>query len=370
MARIAILTTPEGHFSIATAMQEVLSDKHEVSFISIRDSSFNLYTPIYQFFPSAYRVPYVISQGSSVASVISKVLKKKLLKQVSAFVESSNPDIIICANWIFLPALESLHSTNHIPIINAITDPWTIHPSLISTKSVSNLVFDKKTLSICQEINPDARYDISGWFVQRSFYQAVDTKRMQKKLKLNEKLKTVVIVGGSEGTMMILKLVPALMQLTKPVNAIVLCGNNKNLLNSVKSFAQILKAVSNQSRIIPVAYTSDVASYLSVADVVIGKAGPNTIFESVAAKKPFIAITHVSGQEDGNLDLIKAYRVGFVEENALKVLKLLQAVLDNPGRIKILQEPLERLAAHNQQADKKLLEIVDSILKKEVKKPK
>lgn len=364
MAKIAILTTPEGHFSIAVAMQEALQEAHETELLSISDSIFKLYVPIYQFFPTMYRVPYQFTQRTSVAAAITKLLRRKLMRKVSQFVESSQPDLIICTNYIFLPALESLQLKNRIPILNVITDPWTVHPLLISEKAESNLLFDEHVLDICRSLNDKATYDVTGWFVRKDFYAQPNPTRLQKKLMLDTKQKTIVIAGGSEGTMMILKLIPALMQLKKPINVIVLCGNNNYLQSSIKSFSQIISTVFNQTRVIPIGFTTHVADYLALADVVIGKAGPNTIFESVAAKKPFIAITHITGQEDGNLDLIDSYQIGFVEENAMKVVKLLQSILKNPTRLTKLQKPINALAATNAKASTQLLRIVEDIIKK------
>lgn len=358
MARIAILTTPEGHFSIAKAMEEALQQSHTTTFLSIRDSTLDLYTPIYQFFPSMYRVPYAVTKYSNVVSAIRRYLRQKLRRQVAQFVEESQPDLIVCTNWIFLPALEELHAKNHIPIINAITDPWTIHPLLISTTATSNLLFDEHVLEVCRKLNPKAKYDVTGWFVRKAFYEPTDVKATRSKLKIDNTKRTVVIAGGSEGTMMILKLIPALLQLENPINVIVMCGNNKQLLNSIRSFQKLIKTIVSQSLVIPIGFTSTVEEYLGVADLVIGKAGPNTIFETVAAKKPFIAITHIAGQEDGNLDLIKEYQLGFVEENAIRVVKLLQGVLKNPTRLTKLEPAIARLAAVNQAASKKLLAIV------------
>ena len=86
------------------------------------------------------------------------------------------------------------------------------------------------------------------------------------------------------------------------------------------------------------------------------------MFETVAARKPFIAVTHISGQEDGNLDLIKQYKLGYVEENAIKVVKLLQGVLKNPARLKKLAPSIAKMADINHEAGPKLLEIVERTL--------
>lgn len=364
MARISVITTPQGHYSIAVAIREALNTVHETAFLSIRDSLFNLYTPFYQFFPAIYRVPYDLSKKSAVASGVTQYLRRKLMGKMSDFVTSTRPDLIVCTNFIFLPALEELQKKNHIPILNVITDPWTVHPLLISQAAETNMLFDKKVLDTCKQLKPKARYDVTGWFVRKSFYETPNVDSIRHKLKLDPTQTTILVTGGSEGTMMILKLAPALLQLINPINLIVLCGSNKHLLRSIKSLMQMLTTVSNHSRIIPVGYTTAVADYLAVCDLVIGKAGPNTIFETVAAKKPFIAVTHITGQEDGNLDLIKKYQLGFVEENPIKVTKLLQSVLQHPSKLAALQEPIARLSAQNAQASDKLLAIVNRILKK------
>ena len=82
---------------------------------------------------------------------------------------------------------------------------------------------------------------------------------------------------------------------------------------------------------------------MGIADLIIGKAGPNTIFETVAAKKPFIAITHIAGQEDCNLDLIKEYQLGFVEENAIKVVEALARCVEET-------HPFDQVGASNRSA--------------------
>lgn len=362
MPKIAILTSPEGHYSIAQAVQEVLDEHYSTSFHSIRDSIFNLYTPIYQFFPSFFAVPYAISQYETVSSAVSAILRRKLMRSVSHFIDTTKPDLIICTNAIFLPALEHLSKKNKIPIINVIADPRTVHPLSISTVAVTNLVFDEHMLSLSKGSNPDARFDVTGWFVRETFSKPHNTTALRKKLQLKPNQPTVLVAGGSEGTMMIFKLIPALLQLDQPVNVIVMCGGNKSLQRSIKSLAQVLSTSSSKSMVVPVGFTTDMPIYLGVADVVIGKAGPNTIFETVAVQKPFIAITHIAGQEDGNLELIHEYQLGFVEENPMKVPKLLQAVLDHPARLKKLAGPIAKRAALDRQAGEKLLKIVKSVV--------
>jgi UDP-N-acetylglucosamine:LPS N-acetylglucosamine transferase len=84
--------------------------------------------------------------------------------------------------------------------------------------------------------------------------------------------------------------------------------------------------------------------YIAASDVVIGKAGPNLIFESVACRKPFIAISHISGNESGNLGMIKDYNLGWVAENPFTAGKLIKDIIADPGLLQLKQAGLEHMA--------------------------
>lgn len=363
MAKIAILTTPQGHLSIANAIKETL-DAHEYQTVVLKlnSSLFRFYAPIYQLLPAVNKVPYSLSKNSAILSATQAVNRSSLLKRISHFINETKPDLIIITHWMYSPAVEAIQTENPVPYINIITDPWSVHPLLVSEKAAANLAFDDTCLNTCHTINSDARCVKTGWFVRKAFYAPHKTTVLRKKLRLDNGYKTILITAGSEGTLMILKLVPALMQLKKPVNVIVMCGSNTGLRTSIRSFAKVMRSLKIKSRLIAVGFTEAVADYMALADIIVGKAGPNTIFETVAVQKPFVAITHISGQEDGNLDLIKKYKLGFVEENPLKVVKLLQSLLRRPSQLTKLQEPIQAMAKYNQAASRHLVDIVDTLV--------
>ena len=105
-------------------------------------------------------------------------------------------------------------------------------------------------------------------------------------------------------------------------------------------------------------YTENTHKYLQASDLVIGKAGPNLLFETVATQTPFFAISHIAGQEDGNLDIIKKYKLGFVEENPVKAIKLTRKIIRNPKILKRFQKPLQRLSEYNNKSYKILMEYI------------
>jgi UDP-N-acetylglucosamine:LPS N-acetylglucosamine transferase len=133
------------------------------------------------------------------------------------------------------------------------------------------------------------------------------------------------------------------------------------MYRSVQALKKLLAKTNDQQKLIALKFVTNGEEYMQAADLVIGKAGPNTIFESVATLTPFFAITHIAGQEDGNLDLIRDHQLGYVEENISKAQKLLSDIIENPQQLQDFQPHLKEIADFNRQSKQKLLNLIDSI---------
>lgn len=87
-------------------------------------------------------------------------------------------------------------------------------------------------------------------------------------------------------------------------------------------------------RVLP--FTREIAPFMAASDVIMGKAGPNVLFEALALERPFIATTYFPGQEKGNLQFMQRHDIGRVALNLEEQLELLQA-------LKAIQNPRDRL---------------------------
>jgi UDP-N-acetylglucosamine:LPS N-acetylglucosamine transferase len=142
----------------------------------------------------------------------------------------------------------------------------------------------------------------------------------------------VFIGGGSLGTSALPKLLPGLFFLKKKAFFIVNTGADKLAYALVKNYVRLLKSLRKDNLIVVknMGWIENMAEVLSVCDIVFGKAGPNFLFDCVACGKPFVAITHIGGQEDGNIDLIKKKKLGWVKEKTDEMNKFLVEYLNNP----------------------------------------
>lgn len=352
---IAIFTTAEGHESIAEAIGETVESVANVKMYNKKDSVFKFYAPIYQLFPSSFKIPFQIAKNDKIRNVVNEWLKIKYERELESFYQKHTPDVCINAFYFYTPLLERFLAIGKTPFINVLTDPRTMHPILISQKATINYAFDNQAVALVKESAPEAKVMKVGWFVRSRFEEAYDQAKVRKELKLDEHVQTFLIASGSEGTTMILKIVPFFFTCPNPVQVIVACGSNDRLYQGVKALNSVLQKTNSRSKLIPLKFTREIHKYMQAADLVVGKAGPNTLFESVATHTPFFAITHIAGQEDGNLEIIREYNLGYVEENPLKASRLLRQIIMNPQQLEAFLPDIKKLAETNKQAKHKLL---------------
>ncbi len=376
---IAIFTAPQGHFSIAQAIKEKLQDDYKIVVFEDRDSLFDIYVPFYQFFPAANTIPFSIANSAAKRQKIKKMIQTvfyyRYKDKIEAFLEEHQPHVCISTHFIYNSNLITQKKVANIPFLNVITDPRTISPFIISSEATTNVCFDDDVAVVVKKLEPSTHTEVTGWFVREQFEKMLSVESdfkqpteqkiketARKKLNINPDLFTILITSGSEGTNMVLKLLPALFNEKKAVQVVVACGANKKLFSVVSSFEKILTQTNRPVSIIPIEFSNEIDTYMRASDIVVGKAGPNTIFESIACRRPFFAITHIAGQEDGNLDLIRELNIGFVEEKPMRAQKLLRSIIKNPAQLEVFKEPIEKLAAKNALAGKKLREIIAAAL--------
>ncbi|MGB9706734.1 MAG: glycosyltransferase [Microgenomates group bacterium] len=191
-----------------------------------------------------------------------------------------------------------------------------------------------------------------GWLVRKQFYQHQPKNQLRKKLKLQPNLLTILICGGSEGTNAVLKILPAFLKVKKPVQVIIICGKNTVLHKIAKSLEQILAL-----KLKTFGFVKNLAPLIQASDLVIGKAGPNLLFETIACKKPFFAITHIHGQEDGNLDLIRKKKLGWVEEDGSRATELLLKIIDHPEMLNKWEKYILKEKKYIQSTGEKILNL-------------
>jgi len=362
---VSIFSTTWGHESLGIAVEDALKNNYQTSlnFIKPPKLGSKSYTILYQLFPNLGKVPFKISETDQVSRIATKYLYKLYIKEIEEIIKKQKPKFVISVYFAFSLVLEKIAKKYGFTLINIIADPRSFHKISVFPNAY-NLVFDKKSVDYCKKLKIDPKHCIqSGWFVRNEFQQKGNKEKARISLGINPKLFTICVIGGSEGTLDILKILPAFLKNGKKIQVIFVCGRNKKLFNFLQSFLKVLEINNQNTKFILKGFIKDTYTYLQSSDLIIGKAGPNVLFESVAAQRPFLAISHISGQEDGNLEIIKEYKIGFIEEDLIKAIKLTNNIIDNPKILDRFSNPLKKLSEYNSNSFKVLNRLIASKIK-------
>ncbi len=366
--KIVIFTSITGHMSLAQAAKSFLEElpDTEIKIINLIEDRFawGFYKISYRFMPFLNKIPYEVSKRENMSDLVKNYFISRYRKKILGLLRKENPDVVITTYFGYIPVLDEIKPISKFRFINIISDPITIHPLIFSKEADYNIGFGKYFLKLGKKIGIKKERMISaGWLVRKSFFENINLDIIRKRYKIKKKF-TILVCGGSEGSNAIILLLPFLFfsKMKRDFQIIFICGNNKMLESVIKQTYKIAKTINPQvPDIIVKGFTSQLHEFMAVSDLVVGKAGPNLIFESVSMKKPFIAITHISGQEDGNLKLIKSEKLGWIAEDPVTAGELIRKIIENPNILDKFKH-LKRHSENNYNTGKELVEIVKNMI--------
>jgi 1,2-diacylglycerol 3-beta-galactosyltransferase len=192
-----------------------------------------------------------------------------------------------------------------------------------------------------------------GWPVRAQFARArgVDRTRLLKELHLDPKRLTVFLQGGGEGAARFAATVDAALASSPDVQVILATGTN----------AALYERYATTPNVHALPFTREIARYMAAADVVMGKAGPNTLFEAVTLGKPFVATAYIPGQEEGNLEFIKRHGLGEVALDAGAQRELLASLTADRPKLAAMHASVEAYRAWNAEANASIVPLIRSL---------
>jgi processive 1,2-diacylglycerol beta-glucosyltransferase len=383
--KILVLTDdmPWGHRSIARAIYKYLKgvekeNNFEVGLAEIK-SPFgvmnDLYTFVYRFFPISNRISMKLMENGMLRKAAFEMLDYDI-PELEKTVNKFKPDLIISAYFYHSQSLVKMRQDkkSQFKLWTVVADPWSINAFSFIEGADLHLVYDQMMTKAMKEygISKNKVFE-TGWWVRPEMNED-KLKTQNSKLKIRQKLgfeddRPVVFVGGgSLGTNSLVKLLPVLMMVKTKVGVIFNTGTDKLAYNMVEEYIKLFKKLKRNDlvQIKNMGWIENMGEVLSACDIVFGKAGPNFLFDVVAVGKPFVAITHIGGQEDGNIDIIKKKKLGWVKEGGNSSAKFLLEYLKNPKKYQEkFKETIKKEGERNEKSLPKILERI----KKELSHP-
>lgn len=335
---------PWGHRSIAKAIYAYLATKKDLKVnyaqVDLGNSLGNdVYAFMYRFAPILNRLPHKLSENKRIISLVNREMETRGMTKFSKVIEKYEPDLVISTYLFNSRVLLALRRRQgfRFKLWTVVADPRTVNPLSFLAEADLNLVYDEKVFDQARKWGvKDKNLLVTGWWTRPEMFFEYDRKKERQRLGIKDDRPVIFIGGGSLGTNSLTRLLPVLLLIKRPVAVIVNTGTDKLAYKMVENYKKYIFSLRKKQKDLVIfknmGWIEEMGRVLSAVDIVFGKAGPNFLFDVVAAGKPFVAITHIGGQEDGNIDLIREKKLGWVKEKTGEAVRLVLAYLDDPDR--------------------------------------
>jgi processive 1,2-diacylglycerol beta-glucosyltransferase len=289
-----------------------------------------------------------------VAHAVSSVI---LAERVAKALRQTDPDLVI-STYPFLTSEVTFAMRRwklDRPFVMLFSDPNGVHYSWLTEKRAAvTFAPTRETYrqALAAGFEP-SRIFFTGWPVRGQFYHADFNARdeMLTRLGLDPRKFTIFAQGGGEGAAKFAGTVENLLALDS-VQVIMAAGTNEGLL----------KQFNGRPHVHAIPFTKQIAPFMMAADVVMGKAGPNMLFETVTLGKPFIATAYIPGQEEVNLEFIERYGLGWVALNNRDQRELIASLTNGGEKLSAMRESVDRYREMNNEATHQIPQLVQGLL--------
>ncbi len=338
MLKILILfsDTGGGHRAAAEAIRDALELKYrdcvqvvlEDGIINAAIPPFNLipklYLPVTTYSPWGWGLLFNLTNtrvGQAVVNFIVWLLDSRGLRRI---LERVDADLVLSVHPLLtrVPWLISKHLRPSVPFVTVVSDLFDAHITWFS--ALSDLVVVPTEFAQERGVHwgfPGERIRVVGLPVSLKFSadsgphvngDPAALRALRTTLGLRPDLFTVLIVGGGEGMGRIGDIAHALAQSGLPLQLIIIAGRNEVLRNTLEA----------EQWPVPVRVTGFVTNmpdWMRASDLVVTKAGPGTIMETLAAGRPLLISGFLPGQETGNVTFAEQTGVGVYCDSPEKI---------------------------------------------------
>ncbi len=197
---------------------------------------------------------------------------------------------------------------------------------------------------------PADRLHVTGLPIRRAFLDVVHKPKAQMRLDLglDADLPMVLFVGGGDGAGEMLPFVRTLVARRPTAQIVVITGRNRSLRERLQSDCRA-------PRLHLLGFRDDIPRWMRAADILVTKAGPNSLAEAFLLGLPTVIYHAIPGQEMGSPGLVEARGAGIwapkPELAADAVMRLLQheaerAQMAAAARCLARPRAAETIAAH------------------------
>jgi 1,2-diacylglycerol 3-beta-galactosyltransferase len=340
--RILILysDTGGGHRSAAEAIAEAFEAVYGGLYRPVLVDGLKDYTPrplrdLPALYPDMVRIPaawgfgYRLLNGRRRSAVISRAVWRYAQRSSQRLVEQHQPDLVLSVHPLLHSALIDHRQRGQIPFITVVTDLVSVHSLWYQSQCDLCLVATEPARRRALEAGLKAeQVRVVGLPVSLGHSQKKgDPSSLLRQLGWPEDVPMVLLMGGGEGMGPLYHTVQALANLPHRLGLAVVTGRNRALKNKIEREHWPVPVYSY-------GFERRLPMMMRAATLLVTKAGPGTITESINAGLPMVLVDKLPGQEDGNVTYVVDHAVGEWAPGPERAARAVASYLTQPERLR------------------------------------
>ncbi len=310
-ADIVILTARygAGHWEAAVALRQAIECAHPdrqalmLDYMELVSPALNrtvqsLYLASIKHFPEGYGWFYRTTSAIAPDSPFQSLLNSLGREQLARLVADTTPNVIISTFPTQAGVLSDMRRLNQcrVPAVTVLTDN-TVHSQWVHPHTDLYCVPSQEVAADLQQRGVDpTRIAVTGIPIREAFREVGDPQEVRRKYHLDPTLPIILVMSGAFGALGgVGEACRALTHMRRPLQLVVVCGRDRQLARRLQH--------ATGSYPYPVhvfGWVEAIAELMSVARVLVTKAGGVTTAEALALHVPMVIFRPIPGQEKAN----------------------------------------------------------------------
>lgn len=255
-------------------------------------------------------------------------------RPLARFITQYRPDLIINTHFLASDII-SMEGKRRIKgrMVNVVTD-YRLHSFWIA-KGVDTYVapYDETKNDLIKRGIPPDKIKVLGMPIDPVFSRSVAKDAVRKRYNIKPDRFTALVGSGGFGIGPVEALVKELMDISIPLQLLVVCGKNTSLCSAIKG----LEKEANFP-ITALGFVDNMHELMEVSDIIVTKSGGMVCAEALAKELPIVGIFPIPGQEARNLSVLLQKKVAFKLDQIPSIRPLLTRLYENKDELDQLRK--------------------------------
>lgn len=297
------------------------------------------------FWRLALRYPFIARNGQRLIDSFPRTtvaaqrgLVRRFARAAAKHLERERPLLVVSNHGLLTTglALAQKRYGLRVPVLTYATEPYNISAYWADPRADHIVVpaEDVRRDLISMGV-PARKVSVSGYPVRQSFLEAPDKSAARRKLALEERFTCLVSLGGEGVIRNPRRLIDSVLNSKVAPQVVAITGRNAKLRRELESPGTPNLRVEG--------FVEEMALRVAASDVVIGKSGPASVYETLAVGRPMIVTGHAGLNELGVARFVQLERLGCRADTPAALSRAVVKYAEDPSLLRDVERRSRRL---------------------------